>query len=204
MPTARTPMRGIFLVCCALTASGVTVTPITRTTAIPIRRMTTSVGMAGRSLAEGGGSQEARRVVEHGLVDYLVRLREHGLRDREIKGFGRLEVDDELELDWRLDRELERLCAPQDAIDIGSSTLIVIALVIPVGKQATHLRELTERIDRRYTVTSRQQCDRRAMHVHEGVWTYDKTTIPLTGLCGNDGVERRRIAHRDCDRLHSD
>jgi hypothetical protein len=41
-------------------------------------------------------SQELAAWVEHGLFNYLVRLREHGLRDREIKGFGRLEVDDQL------------------------------------------------------------------------------------------------------------
>jgi hypothetical protein len=89
--------------------------------------------MAGGSLADEGWSQELAAWVEHGLFDYLVRLREHGLRDREIKGFGRLEVDDQLEPDRRLDRELERLRTPQDAIDIDSSTLIVIALVVPVG-----------------------------------------------------------------------
>ena len=43
------------------------------------------------------------------LLYYLVRSQQHGLRDRKAEGFGRLEVDDHLELGGLLYREIAGL-----------------------------------------------------------------------------------------------
>src|SRR4029434_2429601 len=48
----RNPMRKAFPTCCAPAANGVTVTMSASTTASPISRIVTSVGMSGGSLAE--------------------------------------------------------------------------------------------------------------------------------------------------------
>ena len=59
--------------------------------------MGTSVGMAGGSLADDGWSQEQAALVEHGLLDDLVRPQEQRPRDRQANGFRRLHIDDQLE-----------------------------------------------------------------------------------------------------------
>jgi hypothetical protein len=48
----RTPIRGIVPACCASPGSGASARLRVSTTASPIRRMGTFMGMAGRSLAE--------------------------------------------------------------------------------------------------------------------------------------------------------
>lgn len=49
---------------------------------------------------------------KHRLFDHLVGASEHSSRDGEAKRFGRLEIDDELELRWLLDWQISRLLAP--------------------------------------------------------------------------------------------
>ena len=44
---------------------------------------------------------------QHALLDHLVCPEQDGLRDREAKGLGALEVDDQLELGWLLDWKIE-------------------------------------------------------------------------------------------------
>ena len=64
-------------VCCPSPTSAAKVTLTVRTTANPIRRMDTSVGMAGGSLADDGSTQELAALVEHVLLDDLVRPPQH-------------------------------------------------------------------------------------------------------------------------------
>src|SRR6516165_8357551 len=66
------------------------------------------------------------------------------------------------------------------------------------------MRVLTERVDRRKTVASRQRCDLRAMDVREGIRRNDKAAIQFPGLCSNDGFELGRVANGGRDRLHSE
>ncbi len=67
-------------VCCASPISGASIRLRLRTTASPIRRMGTSVGMVGGSLTDDGCLQEVAVLVEHGttlpgLTAYRQRLR---------------------------------------------------------------------------------------------------------------------------------
>jgi hypothetical protein len=55
--------------------------------------MGTSVRMAGGSLADDGCSQELAALVEHGLLDDLIGLKEQRLRNRQAERLGSLEVD---------------------------------------------------------------------------------------------------------------
>jgi hypothetical protein len=91
----------------------------------------------------------------------------------EAKGLGCLEVDDQLELDWSLDRKLAWFRAIEDAIDIGCCEPKLIALLASVGQQGAHFSEETPRIDGRQAVASRQRCDFRAMDVQETVRHHD-------------------------------
>ena len=57
--------------------SGRYASPYFRVSSCPIRRIGTSMGMAARSLADGGCSQELAALVEHALLDDLVRPPQH-------------------------------------------------------------------------------------------------------------------------------
>jgi len=54
------------------------------------------------------------------LFDDLVGAREHGGRHIEPQRFGSFEVDDQLVLHGRLHRQIGRLLALEDAIDVAS------------------------------------------------------------------------------------
>ena len=51
-------------------------------------------------------------------LDHLVGAREQRRRHLEAEAFGRSEIDDQLELGRRLDRQVARLLAFEDAIDV--------------------------------------------------------------------------------------
>ena len=72
---------------------------------------------------------------------------------------GRLEIDDKLEIDWRLHRNLGGFLALENAIDILRRTPKIIGPVNPVGQQAANFSEEAEWIDGRETIASRQRCD---------------------------------------------
>src|SRR5262245_51187768 len=82
----RKPILGTLPADCASITSGAARRLSVRMTVNPIRPMRTSVGIAGGSLADGGGSQEPAALVEHGLFDDLVRPQQERLRDCQAKG----------------------------------------------------------------------------------------------------------------------
>jgi hypothetical protein len=57
-------------------------------------------------------AEELAALVEHALLDDLVRPQQERLRDRQAERLGGLEVDDQLELRGLLDGEVGGLCAP--------------------------------------------------------------------------------------------
>ena len=68
------------------------------------------------------------------LLDHLVGEREQLVGYGKAERLGSLEVDDQLELDWGLDRKLARVLALKNAINISRHTPIIINQVDPVGK----------------------------------------------------------------------
>ena len=99
------------------------------------------------------------------LVGALLELQRHFEAER----LGGLEINDELELGWRLDWEFARLRAIQDAIGVDRSAAIVVDPVVAIGDKAADLRELTEWVDGRNGVAGRQRRDLCAMIQDERV-----------------------------------
>ena len=89
--------------------------------------------MAGGSLADDGRSQELAALVEHALLDHLVRPQQQGLRDCEAEGLGGLKVDHQLELRRLFDRQVRGLGALEDFVDVGGGTAEQIWNVRTVG-----------------------------------------------------------------------
>ena len=87
---------------------------------------------------------------------------------------GGFEVHGHLEFCRKLHREIARLRAPQDAIDIGGCTTNVVYQVGSVGEQTAVSGKGRYVIDRRYVVPGSRRYDRRAMHGREYIGDDDK------------------------------
>src|SRR4030095_10628126 len=95
--------------------------PAARPTADPINRMGTSLRTAGESLADlnyGRCAQELAPLVEHALLDHVVRAPQHRRRDREPARLRGLPIDDQLELRWLFDGEVGRLGASENLVHV--------------------------------------------------------------------------------------
>src|SRR5215831_14859786 len=97
-----------------------------------------------------------------------------------------LEIDNQIEIDWRLDGQLARFRTLEDAISIGRCTPKLIECARSVGHQAPDFGEDTERIDSRDTIAISQRSDVRVVADREGVRHYDEATIWLTRRCGDN------------------
>ena len=72
-----------------------------------------------------------------GLLDHLVRSLEKRLRDGEAECLRRLEIDDQLEFRGLLDRQIGRLGALQDFVDLGGGLPELFGQLRPVRDEAT-------------------------------------------------------------------
>src|SRR5215831_17758101 len=79
------------------------------------------------------------------LVGKLLQMQGH----IEAKHFGGLEVDDQLELAWRLHWKIGRLLAPKNTVDVSCRWTPLFDLINPIGEQPARAGEESERINRR-------------------------------------------------------
>jgi hypothetical protein len=69
---------------------------------------------------------------DHRLLDHLIGPRQQRRRDREAKGLGGLEVDDELESRGLLHRQISRPGAFENPVDIASrATQLIVEELTP-------------------------------------------------------------------------
>src|SRR5262245_9300247 len=94
----------------------------------------------------------------HSLYN-LVGAGEQRWRQRKAECLCRLEVDHQLELGWRLHREVGRLFALEDAVDVGGGTPVGVGSVRAVRDQSAIGNENAKRIDGRQPVASRKRDD---------------------------------------------
>ena len=95
--------------------------------------------------------------------DHLVGARQHARRHVKAERFGGLEVDHQLVLGRRLHRQVGRLLALEDAIDVAGGSPVLVGEIRPVGDQAAVRDEKPVGIDRGQPMPGRQRNDQIAM-----------------------------------------
>jgi hypothetical protein len=110
------------------------------------------------------------------LVGELLEMQWH----LKAKRFGGLEVDHHFELGRQLHRQLRRLGALENAIDVGSRLPKPVVRIHPVRHQATVPGKEAERIYGGQVVASCKGDDKAAIHYRRSVRQHDQATVRLT------------------------
>src|SRR5262245_5790104 len=106
-------------------------------------------------------------------LDHLVGAGEYRWRNFEPERFSGLEVDHQLVFGRRLYRQIGRLLALQDAVDVAGGAPVLIDVIMPIGDKAAGVDEDTIVVDRRQLVAGRQLDDQIAMKPHPGAAARD-------------------------------
>jgi len=93
------------------------------------------------------------------LLDHLVCASEHRRRNCETKRLGRFEIDCQLVFGRRLHRQVARLLALEDAINIPSRASALVDHIGSDANQTAASNEVTERVHGRQLVASRERDD---------------------------------------------
>src|SRR6516162_11049068 len=120
------------------------------------------------------------------LFDHLVGAQQNRWGYRKAERLGGLEVDDHLVFHRKLHREIARLRAAQNTIDIGGGAMEGVCHVVSIGEQAAVSGKFRQVVERRYVVPGRRQYDPRSMHDREPIRHDDKAGSRLAPK-GDDG-----------------
>src|SRR5262245_30515576 len=139
----RTPIRWPFGDCCPSATSG------------PARMLPPTMVM------------NARRSISLYSPDDLVGADENRLRDGQAEGFGRLEVDDQLELRGLLDWKISRSSALEHAIDKRSNAPVVVSELRCVRAETACINKGPPGVERRKPMLHHKSQDIVTSLVHE-------------------------------------
>src|SRR5262249_792196 len=101
------------------------------------------------------------------LFDYLVGALLQEPRQVQPKRLGGLEVDDQLESRWSLDRQLAWLGALEDSIDVNCRVLVKLSQICAVGHQRARHGERREKGNGRHTKLQRPLDNLRTLSIDE-------------------------------------
>src|SRR5262249_58745695 len=117
------------------------------------RERMTNPKCLGTSLPDTFGARSAdltglkmRRITRGASFDHLVGKREQLVWNLKAKGLGGLEIDDKVVLGRGLHRQVGRLLAFEDAIDVPGGAPGLVDLIRPVGGEGTVQTARAERI----------------------------------------------------------
>src|SRR5262249_10484133 len=169
-PLRITPITGTRL-CCASTATGA-------------RRV--------RARTSPGSRMDASA---YALLNHMIRSTQYRWRDRKAKALGHLKVDSEFKSRWPLDRQILRLGALQNAVDVARDGPKHSDDARTIGHEAAVLHVVPELVDRGESILGgesdqlaavRTENGRRHYHDGPGVLALSRPEGRLVFLCRPD------------------
>jgi hypothetical protein len=103
-----------------------------------------------------------------------------------------------------LHRQVGRLLAIEDAIDVAGRTPVLIEDIVAVGDQAAGVDELAPVEDRRQLVSGRQRDDRVAVNHCQRAACQNQASMAGARQVRDVGLDLAGVAHVDGARLHSE
>src|ERR1019366_4432819 len=111
--------------------------------------------------------------------------------------FRSLEVDRKLVLGWRLHRQVRRLLALEDTIDIPSRALVLVDQMRPVGDQAAAGDEVAFVVDRGQFMPGRQRDDQFAVNRAQRARCQDQAAIRGARETCDGALDLAGVTHVD-------
>ena len=123
-------------------------------------------------------------------------------RHVEAERLGGLEVDHQLVLGRRLHRQVGRLLALEDAVDVAGRAPVLVDEIRPIGDQAAGGDEEAIGVDRGQFVPGRKRDDQIAMNDRRRARRHDQAAIRGARECRDGALDLAGVAHVDRAHLH--
>src|SRR6516225_2026511 len=122
-------------------------------------------------------------------LDHLVGASKQRRRNLVTERLCGRKVYDEIELSRLLDRDISRLRAAQNLVDMVSGASIHVREVCSIGHQTSHFDPFPELVHRRQSRGQRQRIDAKAVGIHERVKSdIKRLLVAIERLGGRDDV----------------
>jgi hypothetical protein len=154
-------------------------------------------GWAGPAQREPRGLAGSHQLCLAHLFDHLVDTHQQRQWQHYAERLRGLEIDHQLELGWVLHRQLGRLAALENAINIEPRSPPQVGGIVPIGKQTSDLGEVTIRVDRRELVLRCQFDDPIAMNLGDRIWHHNQTAYRGARKPIECAIDLRRVTHID-------
>src|ERR1700755_1459710 len=102
------------------------------------------------------------------------------MRNRQFESLGSLEIDNQLEFSWLLDRQIGSLHAIDDLVHQSCGAAIKIGIIHTVGKQSASIDEFARNINRRQPMLPSKIDYELLIGLCEGIDPDDKCVRALT------------------------